>query len=87
MKPQVSVKPKITFTINFILTLSHRKKKKMPSRSVPPPPPAAAVTPFWKSPLPNEERTAGDGLSYSRTTSVDDIRIKLQVQLVKCLAY
>ena len=52
----------------------------MPSRSVPPPPPtAAAVTPFWKSPLPVEERTAGDGLSYSRTTSVDDIRLKLQV--------
>ena len=25
-----------------------------------------------------EERTAGDGLSYSRTTSVDDIRQKLQ---------
>jgi len=28
--------------------------------------------------LPQEERTAGDGLSYSRTTSVDDIRQKLQ---------
>jgi hypothetical protein len=27
---------------------------------------------------PQEERTAGDGLSYSRTTSVDDIRQKLQ---------
>ena len=52
---------------------------------------AATLTPFWKSPLPYndedsedggrrppEERTAGDGLSYSRTTSVDDIRQKLQ---------
>jgi len=28
--------------------------------------------------VPQEERTAGDGLSYSRTTSVDDIRQKLQ---------
>jgi hypothetical protein len=28
--------------------------------------------------IPREERTAGDGLSYSRTTSVDDIRQKLQ---------
>jgi len=38
-----------------------------------------ASTPFWKEPLPlPEERTAGDGLSYSRTTSVDDIRQKLQ---------
>ena len=49
----------------------------MPSRSVPP---APAAVPFWKEPLqvPVEERTAGDGFSYSRTTSVDDIRQKLQ---------
>merc|ERR1712128_7618 len=37
-----------------------------------------STVPFWKEPLPSEERTAGDGLSYSRTTSVDDIRLKLQ---------
>jgi hypothetical protein len=60
----------------------------------PPAAATASLTPFWKSPLPyrsagndeaddgggvpQEERTAGDGLSYSRTTSVDDIRQKLQ---------
>ena len=72
---QCSEDPAVT-VFNCALNPAMRKKKKLPSRSVPPPPPAA--TPFWKEPLPREERTAGDGLSYSRTTSVDDIRQKLQ---------
>lgn len=42
-------------------------------------------TPFWKEPLPLQERTEGDGLSYSRTTSVDDIRMKLQEKREKQL--
>lgn len=67
--------PAVT-VFNCALNPALRKKKKLPSRSVPPPPPD--TTPFWKEPLPREERTAGDGLSYSRTTSVDDIRQKLQ---------
>jgi len=68
--------PAVT-VFNCALNPALRKKKKMPSRSVPP---APAAVPFWKEPLqvPVEERTAGDGFSYSRTTSVDDIRQKLQ---------
>ena len=70
--------PAVT-VFNCALNPALRKKKKMPSRSVPPLPPSSpASTPFWKEPLPTEERTAGDGFSYSRTTSVDDIRQKLQ---------
>ena len=70
--------PAVT-VFNCALNPALRKKKKMPSRSVPPlPPNTPAAVPFWKEPLPSEERTAGDGLSYSRTTSVDDIRQKLQ---------
>ena len=68
--------PAVT-VFNCALNPAIRKKKKLPSRSAPPPP---LATPFWKEPLdppPPEERTAGDGLSYSRTTSVDDIRAKL----------
>merc|ERR550525_64439 len=70
--------PAVT-VFNCALNPALRKKKKMPSRSVPPLPTSSPnATPFWKEPLPTEERTAGDGLSYSRTTSVDDIRLKLQ---------
>ena len=69
--------PAVT-VFNCALNPAIRKKKKMPSRSVPPLPSSPAAVPFWKEPLPAEERTAGDGLSYSRTTSVDDIRQKLQ---------
>merc|ERR1712106_822338 len=77
--------PAVT-VFNCALNPAIRKKKKMPSRSVPPLPPGGSshpsthpsTVPFWKEPLPSEERTAGDGLSYSRTTSVDDIRLKLQ---------
>jgi len=73
--------PAVT-VFNCALNPAIRKKKKMPSRSVPPLPPGGSAhpstVPFWKEPLPSEERTAGDGLSYSRTTSVDDIRLKLQ---------
>eukprot|EP00090_Calanus_glacialis_P038767 TRINITY_DN67574_c0_g1_i1.p1 TRINITY_DN67574_c0_g1~~TRINITY_DN67574_c0_g1_i1.p1 ORF type:complete len:674 (-),score=96.41 TRINITY_DN67574_c0_g1_i1:90-2111(-) len=73
--------PAVT-VFNCALNPALRKKKKMPSRSVPFPPPGEnshpSTVPFWKEPLPVEERTAGDGLSYSRTTSVDDIRQKLQ---------
>jgi XK-related protein len=74
--------------------LRKKKKLPSRSVPPPPPPASTAspLTPFWKSPLPyrsenddadvggipQEERTAGDGLSYSRTTSVDDIRQKLQ---------
>merc|ERR1712079_981672 len=60
---------------NCALNPAMRKKKKLPTRPVPSP---ESNIPFWKEPLPVEERTAGDGLSYSRTTSVDDIRQKLQ---------
>ena len=83
--------PAVT-VFNCALNPALRKKKKMPSRSVPPP--GGCVegggggsngglmsVPFWKEPLPGEGRTEGDGLSYSRTTSVDDIRQKLQVKL------
>ena len=80
--------PAVT-VFNCALNPALRKKKKMPSRSVPPP--GGCVeggsngglmsVPFWKEPLPGEVRTEGDGLSYSRTTSVDDIRQKLQVKL------
>jgi len=72
--------PAVT-VFNCALNPALRKKKKMPSRSVPPLPAGGShpsTVPFWKEPLPVEERTAGDGLSYSRTTSVDDIRQKLQ---------
>lgn len=73
--------PAVT-VFNCALNPALRKKKKMPSRSVPPLPAGngshPSTVPFWKEPLPVEERTAGDGLSYSRTTSVDDIRQKLQ---------
>ena len=69
--------PAVT-VFNCALNPAIRKKKKMPSRSVPPLPSSPATVPFWKEPLPVEERTAGDGFSYSRTTSVDDIRQKLQ---------
>merc|ERR1719278_552692 len=69
--------PAVT-VFNCALNPAIRKKKKMPSRSVPPLPSSPSTVPFWKEPLPVEERTAGDGLSYSRTTSVDDIRQKLQ---------
>ena len=69
--------PAVT-VFNCALNPAIRKKKKMPSRSVPPLPSSPSTVPFWKEPLPVEERTAGDGLSYSRATSVDDIRQKLQ---------
>ena len=64
--------PAVT-VFNCGLNPAMRKKKKLPSRSAPPPPPPAHSTPFWKEPLdpPPEERTAGDGLSYSRTTRKD----------------
>ena len=82
--------PAVT-VFNCALNPALRKKKKMPSRSVPPP--GGVVeggssgggmmnVPFWKEPLPGEVRTEGDGLSYSRTTSVDDIRQKLQVSFM-----
>ena len=71
-----SENPAVT-VFNCGLNPALRKKKKLPSRTVPPPH-SGGTTPFWKEPLPTEERTAGDGLSYSRTTSVDDIRQKLQ---------
>jgi len=67
--------PAVT-VFNCALNPAMRKKKKLPTRPVPSPGAETSV-PFWKEPLPNEERTAGDGLSYSRTTSVDDIRQKL----------
>merc|ERR1719410_571928 len=65
--------PAVT-VFNCALNPAMRKKKKLPTRPVPSP---ESNIPFWKEPLPSEERTAGDGLSYSRTTSVDDIRQKL----------
>lgn len=68
--------PAVT-VFNCALNPALRKKKKMPTRPVPSLPSPPNSTPFWKEPLPGEERTAGDGLSYSRTTSVDDIRQKL----------
>ena len=58
--------PAVT-VFNCALNPALRKKKKLPSR----PPPSLphgpeSQVPFWKEPLPGEERTAGDGLSYSR---------------------
>ena len=80
--------PAVT-VFNCALNPALRKKKKLPSRSVPPPGSGGGggggsdtsfgAVPFWKEPLPGEVRTEGDGFSYSRTTSVDDIRQKLQV--------
>lgn len=62
--------PAVT-VFNCALNPALRKKKKLPSRPVPsiqhP-----DTTPFWKEPLPEEERTAGDGLSYSRSGSLTD---------------
>ena len=91
--------PAVT-VFNCALNPALRKKKKMATRSVPLPgvdPGSNMVnTPFWKEPLPDagpgpgphEVRTQGDGFSYSRTTSVDDIRQKLQVPLnLKVLAF
>ena len=57
--------PAVT-VFNCALNPAMRKKKKLPTRPVPSPGAETAI-PFWKEPLPNEERTAGDGLSYSRS--------------------
>ena len=59
--------PAVT-VFNCALNPAMRKKKKLPTRPVPSPG-AETTIPFWKEPLPNEERTAGDGLSYSRSQS------------------
>ena len=57
--------PAVT-VFNCALNPAMRKKKKLPTRPVPSP---ESNIPFWKEPLPSEERTAGDGLSYSRSRS------------------
>jgi hypothetical protein len=61
--------PAVT-VFNCALNPALRKKKKggaaRPAPSLPGQPDS---TPFWKEPLPGEQRTAGDGLSYSRSAS------------------